>query len=70
MLSVEPQVLRQRLLKRGREALEDIEQRLARSRQLNVTDQGVYLLDNSTSLDDAVARLLDLLREQGLLVSS
>ncbi|MFQ6572711.1 phosphonate metabolism protein/1,5-bisphosphokinase (PRPP-forming) PhnN [Pseudomonas sp. UM16] len=70
LLSVEPQVLRQRLLARGREALEDIEQRLARSRQLNVADQGVYLLDNSTRLDDAVARLLDLLREQGLLVSS
>ncbi|PSS45018.1 phosphonate metabolism protein/1,5-bisphosphokinase (PRPP-forming) PhnN [Pseudomonas sp. BBP2017] len=68
LLSVEPQVLRQRLLARGREALEDIERRLARSQQLSFADQGVHLLDNSTSLDDAVARLLDLLREQGLLV--
>ncbi|MFZ0156398.1 phosphonate metabolism protein/1,5-bisphosphokinase (PRPP-forming) PhnN [Pseudomonas sp. Hg5Tf] len=69
LLSVEPHVLRQRLLARGREALEDIEQRLARSQQLSVADHGVHLLDNSTSLDEAVARLLDLLREQGVLAS-
>ncbi|MGH8383816.1 phosphonate metabolism protein/1,5-bisphosphokinase (PRPP-forming) PhnN [Pseudomonas sp.] len=68
LLSVEPQVLRQRLHGRGRETREDIERRLARSQQLKLADQDLYLLDNSTRLDDAVARLLDLLREQGLLV--
>lgn len=67
LLSVDPQVLRQRLLARGRESLEDIERRLARSQQLAVADQGVYLLDNSSRLEDAVARLLELLGEHGLL---
>lgn len=67
LLTVEPQVLRQRLLARGRESLEDIERRLARSQQLALPDQDVHLLDNSTRLDDAVARLLELLRGQGLL---
>lgn len=69
LLTVDPQVLRQRLLARGRESLEDIERRLARSQQLVLPDQDVCLLDNSTYLDDAVARLLDLLRERGLLGS-
>ena len=69
LLTVEPRVLRQRLLSRGRESLEDIERRLARSQQLVVSDQDVCLLDNSTHLDDAVARLLDLLRKRGLLAS-
>ncbi|MNJ79917.1 ribose 1,5-bisphosphokinase [compost metagenome] len=69
MLTVESQVLRERLLARGRESVEDIERRLARSQHLNLPDQNVYLLDNSTRLDDAVARLFNLLREQGLLVS-
>ena len=67
LLTVDPQVLRQRLLARGRESLEDIERRLARSQQLVLPDQGIFLLDNSTRLEDAVARLLDLLAEQGVL---
>lgn len=67
LLTVEPAVLRQRLLARGRESLEDIEQRLARSQQLVLPGQGVHVLDNSTRLDDTVARLLDLLHEQGIL---
>jgi ribose 1,5-bisphosphokinase len=67
LLTVEPQVLRQRLLSRGREPLEDIERRLARSRELSQQDPGVHLLDNSARLDDAVERLLALLREQGAL---
>ncbi|MFK8332746.1 phosphonate metabolism protein/1,5-bisphosphokinase (PRPP-forming) PhnN [Pseudomonas sp. BJa5] len=67
LLTVEPQVLRQRLLSRGREPLEDIERRLARSQALSLQDPGVHLLDNSTRLEDAVERLLQLLREQGVL---
>lgn len=70
LLAVEPQVLRQRLLARGRESLEDIERRLARSQQLSVADDGVHLLDNSSRLEDAVERLLDLLRDQGVVGSS
>jgi len=67
LLTVNPQVLRQRLLARGRESLEDIERRLARSQQYLSPGQSVYMLDNSTLLDDAVARLFDVLRGQGLL---
>ncbi|MFK0088900.1 phosphonate metabolism protein/1,5-bisphosphokinase (PRPP-forming) PhnN [Pseudomonas sp. NPDC090755] len=67
LLTVEPQVLRQRLLSRGREPLEAIERRLARSRELSQQAPGVHLLDNSARLIDAVERLLTLLREQGAL---
>jgi ribose 1,5-bisphosphokinase len=67
LLTVEPQVLRQRLLARGRESLEDIERRLARSQQLALPDQDVHLLDNSARLDETVSRLLELLRGQGVL---
>ncbi len=67
LITVEPRVLRQRLLARGRESLEDIERRLARSPQLSLHDPAIHLLDNSTSLEDAQRRLLDLLREQGVL---
>ncbi|MNC70861.1 Ribose 1,5-bisphosphate phosphokinase PhnN [compost metagenome] len=67
LLTVEPQVLRQRLLARGRESLEDIERRLARSQQLQLPGEDVYVLDNSARLDDTVERLLEFLRQQGLL---
>lgn len=67
LLTVDPQVLRQRLLARGRESLEDIEQRLARSQQLQLADQIVCVLDNSGQLDDTVAQLMALLRERGVL---
>ncbi|MNJ14715.1 Ribose 1,5-bisphosphate phosphokinase PhnN [compost metagenome] len=67
LVTVEPRVLRQRLLARGRENLEEIERRLARSQQVSLHDPAIHLLDNSTSLEDAARRLLDLLREQGLL---
>ncbi|MDD1013112.1 phosphonate metabolism protein/1,5-bisphosphokinase (PRPP-forming) PhnN [Pseudomonas rubra] len=67
LLSVAPQVLRQRLLSRGRESQEDIERRLERAQQVQVADCDVQVLDNSTSLSAAVQGLLALLREQGLL---
>ena len=67
LLRVDHQVLRQRLLARGRETAQAIEQRLARAQQVRVEDGEVQVLDNSTSLADAVQRLLGLLREQGLL---
>ncbi|MEE1866395.1 phosphonate metabolism protein/1,5-bisphosphokinase (PRPP-forming) PhnN [Pseudomonas auratipiscis] len=67
LLTVNPQVLRQRLLGRGRESVEDIEQRLARSQQLQLADQTVCLLDNSGQLEDTVAQLMALLRERGVL---
>lgn len=66
LLRVDHHVLRQRLLDRGRETAQDIEQRLARAQQVRVEEGEVQVLDNSSSLDEAVQRLLGLLREQGV----
>ncbi|WPP01261.1 phosphonate metabolism protein/1,5-bisphosphokinase (PRPP-forming) PhnN [Pseudomonas sp. HR96] len=70
LVEVDPGVLRERLLRRGRESLEQIEQRLARSAQMPVVDQvnGVSIerLDNSADLQAGVCRLLQLLRQYGV----
>ncbi|AGZ36278.1 phosphonate metabolism protein/1,5-bisphosphokinase (PRPP-forming) PhnN [Pseudomonas sp. SWI6] len=67
-IAVRPEVLRQRLLARGRETSEEVEQRLARNAQLQTGQEpGVHVLDNSTSLEMAVEGLLALLRQERLL---
>ncbi|WP_438308252.1 phosphonate metabolism protein/1,5-bisphosphokinase (PRPP-forming) PhnN [Pseudomonas guariconensis] len=67
-LEVAPQVLRERLLTRGRESVEQVEQRLARSALLQAGDDSdVHVLDNSTSLADTVKALLRLLVEEGVI---
>ena len=66
-LAVSSQVLRERLLARGRENLEEIEQRLARSAGMQAYDASVHVLDNSASLSSAVEALLRLLGEHGAL---
>ncbi|MDF0729190.1 phosphonate metabolism protein/1,5-bisphosphokinase (PRPP-forming) PhnN [Pseudomonas entomophila] len=62
LLSVEPAVLRQRLLARGRELPVEVEARLARNArfasELFDYDATVLVLDNSGPLADTVARLL------------
>ncbi|KTC63720.1 ribose-phosphate pyrophosphokinase [Pseudomonas fluorescens ABAC62] len=63
LLSVDQAVLRERLLARGREALSDIEERLARNAQFTqelVATQGsdLFVLDNSGPLEHTVERLL------------
>ncbi|MBU1285406.1 MAG: phosphonate metabolism protein/1,5-bisphosphokinase (PRPP-forming) PhnN, partial [Gammaproteobacteria bacterium] len=53
LLTVEPAVLRERLLRRGRESTEQIEQRLARNAQFDAASaerDGLHLLDNSASI--------------------
>jgi ribose 1,5-bisphosphokinase len=69
-LAVSPGVLRERLLARGRESLQDIEQRLARNTSLQAYDADVHVLDNSATLAQALRALLCLLGEQGVIRSS
>lgn len=66
LLTVRPEVLRERLLKRGREDLEAIERRLARNAQVEV-GEGVHIVDNSADLQLAVQRFMTLLSESGVL---
>ncbi|MGH8437340.1 MAG: phosphonate metabolism protein/1,5-bisphosphokinase (PRPP-forming) PhnN [Pseudomonas sp.] len=69
LLTVDSEVLRQRLLARGRESVEDIEARLARSAQFqasaNPEGEGnaaqLHTLDNSDHFEQTVANLLDLI---------
>ncbi|MEP9316655.1 phosphonate metabolism protein/1,5-bisphosphokinase (PRPP-forming) PhnN [Pseudomonas sp. LABIM340] len=62
LLKVDAEVLRQRLLKRGRETLAEIEERLARNAHFADGLPGPLVeLDNSVSLDVTVGHLLGLL---------
>ncbi|MGH2291762.1 MULTISPECIES: phosphonate metabolism protein/1,5-bisphosphokinase (PRPP-forming) PhnN [Pseudomonas] len=68
LIDVKPQVLRERLLARGRETAHEIEQRLARNSGLQaVADPSVHVLDNSTTLEAAVTRLFKLLHDEGVI---
>ncbi|MDI2140759.1 MULTISPECIES: phosphonate metabolism protein/1,5-bisphosphokinase (PRPP-forming) PhnN [unclassified Pseudomonas] len=63
LLTVRDDVLRDRLLRRGRETLEQIDARLARNtlfKERRSTDMAVHLIDNSGDLADAVGHLLEL----------
>lgn len=65
LLTVKDEVLRERLLRRGRETSEQVDARLARNalfKDRRSTDEVVYLIDNSGDLADAVSHLLDLVR--------
>ena len=67
-LDVDPSVLRHRLLARGREPIEQIEERMARGHRLQELPTNlVRTLDNSGSLNDAVEGLFRILREEGIL---
>lgn len=71
LLSVDPDVLRERLHRRGRESREEIEARLARNTLFAggaVEDEsgGIFLLDNSAELSTTLARLLALLGNEGI----
>jgi ribose 1,5-bisphosphokinase len=69
LIDVKPQVLRQRLLARGRETPDEIEQRLARNAGLQAFDDpAVHVLDNSTTLEAAVTGLFKLLHDEGVIL--
>lgn len=66
LLNVEPAVLRQRLLRRGRETADEIEARLARNAAftqvlLAQESEGLVVLDNSGDLQQTLDRLLAIL---------
>ena len=62
LLTVKDEVLRERLERRGRENLVEIEARLRRNEQFTDDDRQVHRLDNSGELTVTVAHLLDLLK--------
>jgi ribose 1,5-bisphosphokinase len=64
LLTVDAAVLRERLLRRGRESAEQIEQRLARNAQFDpaaAERDGLHVLDNSGSIERARDNLLMLI---------
>ncbi|WP_455807639.1 phosphonate metabolism protein/1,5-bisphosphokinase (PRPP-forming) PhnN [Pseudomonas fluorescens] len=65
LLTVDYEVLRERLLRRGRETLEQIEARLGRNtlfKDRRSSDESVHVIDNSGDLAGAVSQLLDVIR--------
>jgi ribose 1,5-bisphosphokinase len=67
-LDVQPEVLRERLLARGRETPEQVDQRLARNARLQLeAAPSVHTLDNSGDLAAAVTALFELLRQEKLI---
>ena len=73
LLSVRSDVLRQRLMSRGREGIEEIEARLARNALFAPNGpaggaEAGLLLDNSDDLSLTVSHLMDLLRREGVSV--
>lgn len=63
LLSVDTQILRQRLLARGRESVAEIDARLARNAQFAESEasEGLHVLDNSADLQHTVSALLALI---------
>ncbi|PAU77291.1 phosphonate metabolism protein/1,5-bisphosphokinase (PRPP-forming) PhnN [Halomonas salipaludis] len=57
LVTARPEVLRERLLQRGRESREEVEARLERHRQLGDACPGVPRLDNSGSLESTLMTL-------------
>lgn len=74
VLMVDTEVLRRRLLRRGRESLPEIERRLQRNEQFAssawLDDEQVVRLDNSCELTTTLEHLLAILSEHGISVIS
>ncbi|MCV6589000.1 MAG: phosphonate metabolism protein/1,5-bisphosphokinase (PRPP-forming) PhnN [Marinobacterium sp.] len=66
LIDVNPALLRDRLIRRGRESLPEIEQRLARHTQmLETMPSGTCRIDNSGPLEQGIEALLELVTMQG-----
>jgi ribose 1,5-bisphosphokinase len=61
LLTVKDEVLRERLVRRDRESLAEIEARLRRNGRFTADDTQVHRLDNSGDLAETVTHLLNLL---------
>nr|WP_269438654.1 ribose 1,5-bisphosphokinase [Halomonas sp. IOP_31] len=61
LVTARPSVLRERLIRRGRETRDEIEARLRRHQQLEATLDGIARIDNSRELRHTVAALQALL---------
>ena len=65
LVCVETSQLKQRLLSRGRESLQQIEQRLERNQRfVNALEEKSIVLDNSGALDQSIAHFAELLQQQ------
>lgn len=62
LLTVKDEVLRERLVRRGRESQAEIEARLRRNGHFTADDVQVHRLDNSGELAETVIHLLNLLK--------
>tara|TARA_R110001583_G_scaffold120_4_gene1195 strand:+ start:25 stop:504 length:480 start_codon:yes stop_codon:yes gene_type:complete len=67
LIKVETDILRQRLINRGRESLPDIEARLTRTQQQFASSKAkepldqCHIINNNTNIDDAVLQLISYL---------
>lgn len=64
LITASPDVLRARLIKRGRETPAEIEERLARAAAFTLSGDDVVVLNNDGALADTVRQFLALLEQQ------
>ncbi|GAA3968143.1 ribose 1,5-bisphosphokinase [Allohahella marinimesophila] len=70
VLDVAPEILKARLLDRGRESIADIERRVARAASMKGSiPPGTILIDNNQDIDTAVRQLLDLISSHSTAMS-
>ena len=61
LVTVSENVLRQRLIQRGRESMEEIEKRLERAKAFNVDHHNLITISNDGLLEDSVKSFIDIL---------
>lgn len=62
LIDVSPEILRERLIARNRETMEDIEKRLERSKRVSYDEAGLQVIVNDGELSEAGETFLELLR--------